>query len=154
MNLAPILALLQAALWLFLGVQSSAAMQDFAAPTLSPDNTFDRGYALPGLYRSTAVVEDGAADSAGDGAQRLLKVLMLSADVVGGGATPQTPMIIMSQNDAAPHSKARSCVAYKRIYPNGSTTWCTVQPGAGIACPLGLPVSQFRCRNGQWVLVK
>ena len=78
------------------------------------------------------MVDDGAADSAGNGAQRLPKVLMSSATDFGGDATPQAPMIMISQSDAAANAKAKSCIAYHRIYPDGSTTRCSVRPGPGI----------------------
>lgn len=44
-----------------------------------------------------------------------------------------------------------SCVAYDRTYANGSTTWCSLTPGPGHVCPLGLHFSQWTCSNGQWI---
>jgi hypothetical protein len=44
-----------------------------------------------------------------------------------------------------------SCVAYNRVYKSGSTIGCSVKPGAGVVCPLGLGFYSWTCRNGQWV---
>ena len=54
---------------------------------------------------------------------------------------------------AAPSARPmrRSCAAYDRTYPHGSTTWCTVMPGPGRACPLGLHLSLWTCRDGEWL---
>jgi hypothetical protein len=48
-----------------------------------------------------------------------------------------------------------SCIGYNRIYPNGSTVACMVQPGPNNLCsgPLGLTVKLWTCRNGQWIMV-
>jgi hypothetical protein len=43
------------------------------------------------------------------------------------------------------------CEAYKTKHADGSSTWCSVKPGRGRACPLGLGFSMWICRNGIWV---
>jgi hypothetical protein len=44
-----------------------------------------------------------------------------------------------------------SCVAYNRVYESSSTIGCSVKPGAGVVCPLGIGFYSWTCRNGQWV---
>jgi hypothetical protein len=65
------------------------------------------------------------------------------------GATVAMPAIGHSEVVAGP--KPRSCVAYNTVYSHDSTIGCSVQPGAGIGCPLGLGFFRWRCSNGQWV---
>lgn len=44
-----------------------------------------------------------------------------------------------------------SCVSYKTTYASGATVGCSVQPGSGVACPLGIGFNRWKCTDGQWV---
>jgi len=69
----------------------------------------------------------------------------------GGGEATAQAAAIPGRSVLASNSRGASCVFRNTIFPNGATTSCTVQPGPGVICPLGLHVFIWQCSNGQWL---
>lgn len=64
----------------------------------------------------------------------------------------------LKHTNAKPQTESRlsgqQCVFNQRRYESGSIIGCTVTPGTGSGCPLGLPMSEWKCKSGRWVLKK
>ena len=70
---------------------------------------------------------------------------------VGARFTTDTSMDALPPANGSAQAVGEFCEAYNSRHANGSTVWCSVRPGRGRVCPLGLGFSAWTCRNGIWV---
>ena len=71
----------------------------------------------------------------------------------GGGAASIPASNSQQQSGQVSAPSVSSCVSYDTTYREGDTTSCSMHPGPGIVCPLGLPTLSWKCTRGEWINV-